>query len=355
MQTPRLAAEQGGLFSRGQALEDGWTKGALDRALASGRTLALVPGVHLDAQHLAGLSRRDMHLLSARAAVLGLGDAWYAARRTAAVLHGLPLLGRAPGEVQLVRARRQRSVRSSSRHRQINGLEPWETTVVDGIPTTTLARTVFDLARRESFRSGVVVADAALRAGLDRDELRAVLDAHRGWPGTRRARQVVDFADGRSESPLESQFRVTCSEEGLPVFEPQVQVWLHGELIARVDGLWREHLVVFEGDGAVKFRDDPDDAVPALLVRQERLREAGLPVVRGFWRDQRRREQWAQGVRRALADNPGRLRPGVELRSTPLRVVPLDRSDHYRWPPLPLVYATPRSAAAERALRRGAA
>jgi len=355
MQTPLIAAEQGGLFSRAQAADDGWSKGALDRALASGRTVALSPGIHVDAQVLADLSRRDAHLMTARAEILCLGDSWYAARRTAAVLHGLPLLGQAPAVPQLTRARRGPSVRSSSRHRQINGLEPWETTVLDGIPVTTLARTVFDLARRESFRSGVVVADAALRAGLDREELRAVLDAHRGWPGTRRARKVIDFADGRSESPLESQCRVTCSEEGLPVFEPQVQVWLDGELVARVDGLWRERLVVFEGDGAVKFVDDPDDALPALLVRQERLREAGLPVVRAFWRDQRRREQWARGVRRELEDNPGRLRPGVELRSTEVRVTPLDRSDHYAWPPLPLVYATPRSPAAERAIRRGAA
>lgn len=355
MQAPRIAAEQGGLFGRAQAQSDGWSKGALDRALAAGRTVALSPGVHVDLEQLAGQSRRELHLLAARAQVLGLGGTWYAARRTAAVLHGLPLLGRAPAEVQLTRARRGPSVRSSSRHRQINGLEPWETTMIDGLPTTTLARTVFDLARRETLRSGVVVADAALRAGLDPEELRAVVSAHRGWPGARRVREVLALADGRAESPLESLCRVTCWEEDLPAFEPQVQVWVDGELVARVDGLWRERLVVLEGDGAVKFQTG-DDGLPPLLVRQERLREAGLPVVRAFWADQtRRREQWVRGVRRELADNPGRLRPGVELRSTQVRVTPLDRSDHYRWPPIPLVFAAPRSAAAERALRRGAA
>ena len=110
---------------------------------------------------------------------------------------------------------------------------------------------MFDLARTESLRSGVVTADAALRSGLPREELVRVLDAHRGWPGVRRARTALAFADGRSESPLESLGRLTCLEEDLPVFEPQVEVWLDGELIARVDGLWREQLVVFEGDGAM--------------------------------------------------------------------------------------------------------
>lgn len=351
MRFPPVSQEQSGLFSRAQAAEAGWSKGAVDRALAAGRVVALAPGVFVDPARLASASRRDRHLLEARALVHALGDRWHLARRSAAVAHGLPLIGRAPAVVQLSRPKRGAS-QSPSRHRRVLGLPEDERVTVDGLPCTSIARTVFDLARAESFRSGVVVADAALRAGVSRAQLLAVVQRHSRWPGARRAASVIDFADGRSESPLESLARAVCLEAGLPVFEPQVQVWVDGRLVARVDGLWRERLVVFEGDGGVKFEED--GAVPALLVRQERLREAGLPVVRGFWPDVTgRRAAWARGVRRELAERSGTLRPGVELRPTPLWITPLDRSDHYRWPPLPS--ATPRQAPRKKGARRGAA
>lgn len=339
MQIPPVAADQRGLFSRQQALASATSEGAFQRAARGAALTRLAAGVYAGTQ--AALDdRRARHLLETDATILSLGDTWVAARRTAAVLHGLPLLGTAPAEVQLTRARTTKAVRSSSRHRHINALLDDERATVEGIPTTTLSRTVFDLARRESMRSGVVVADAALRSGLLREELLGLLEAHRGWPGVRRARSVFAFADGRAESPLESLGRLTCVEEGLPVFEPQVEVWVDGELLARVDGLWRERLVVFEGDGALKF--DGEHVLPALLTRQERLREAGLPVVRAEWGDvTRRRAEWALGVRRQLANRAGQLLPGVGLVSTRTRLTPLDCSDHYRWPPLPLLSAQP--------------
>jgi hypothetical protein len=355
METPGIAQEQAGLFTREQAEAAGWSKGALDRALARGTVLPLACGVYTEAAALIEISRRERHLREARATILSLGDQWRAARRTAAVLHGLPLLGRAPAAAQLTRPRTTSLVRSSSRHRHINGLLDHETVVLNGLPSTSLARTVFDIARRESFRSGVVVADAALRAGMPLDELRAVLEDHRSWPGARRARTVVAFADGRAESPLESLGRVVCLEEGLPVFEPQVEVWQDGELVARVDGLWRDALVVFEGDGAMKFTDS--GVLPALLDRNERLRDTGLDVVRAGWGDvTRRRERFAGRVADRLSSGETRrLASGVVLVSTRVRPHPLSLEDHYRWPPLAPVYATPQAWALGESPWRGVA
>lgn len=342
MRIPPVADDQHGLFGRHQALSAAASEGAFNRRRTAS-TSTPARGVYLTLSAEA-TNPRDRHLLAARATIMSLGDSWCVARRTAAVLHGLPLLGYTSTEVQLTRDRARRSVRSSSRHRHINALLDAERTVLDGIPTTTLARTVFDLARRESIRSAIVVCDAALRSGLTPGEVVAVLEAHRGWPGARRARAVLAFADGRAESPLESLGRLTCLEEDLPVFEPQVEVRLYGDLIARVDGLWREQLVVFEGDGAMKF--DGEGVLPELLVRQERLREAGLTVVRAGWGDvTRRRQQWAAGVRRELAENPGRLRGGVELASTRPDGRPLDRNDHYLWTP-PIRLSTQHAALA---------
>lgn len=352
MRIPPVARDQGGLFTRAQATEHEWSKGSLDRALACGRLVALAPGVLVPAEHLAPLSRRDRHLLEARALILAYGDQWHLARRSAAVAHGLPLLGRAPAEVQLSRPKRGAS-QSPSRHRRVLTLQAADTCELDGLPCTSLARTVFDLARTESFRSGVVVADAALRSGLSRDELMDVIARHRGWPGSRRARDVVAFADGRAESPLESLGRVTCLEEQLPVFEPQVRVLVDGIEVARVDGLWREQLVVFEGDGALKF--DGVGVLPALLERQEGLHDARLVVVRAGWADlTQRRPAFAARVRRRFDERGGvQLPTWVQLVASEVRSTPLSRADHYLWPPLPS--ATPRDEPATSGLERGVA
>jgi hypothetical protein len=81
---------------------------------------------------------------------------------------------------------------------------------------TTAARTVADIARTTTFMGGVVVADAALyERHASKSELRRVLAGCERWPGTSRARQVTDFADGLAESVLESTVssprRTACS------------------------------------------------------------------------------------------------------------------------------------------------
>ncbi|MGZ6804787.1 MAG: type IV toxin-antitoxin system AbiEi family antitoxin domain-containing protein [Nocardioidaceae bacterium] len=330
MQVPEEAHAQGGTFDRAQARAAGWTDSALDHALAAGRLVALRRGQLVVASHLDGLRGAARHEALLHAAIRAQGEGWHAARRSAAVVHRLPMLGPAPATPLLLREHRTRQERSSTRFQRLAALPPEERDLVRGVPVTTLARTVFDIARSEDFRSAMVVADGALRAGLRPDDLAACLARHRGWPGSRAACDVAAFADGRAESPLETLGRVVTRHHDLPVFEPQVQVLLHGEPVARVDGLWREQLLVFEGDRASRLRGGLD---PELVARQERIRDCGLDVVRASWDDlYRRHPAWAEQVRRRLADRSGaRLRPGVELLSTRVRVVRPPVSDPYLW------------------------
>ena len=94
-----------------------------------------------------------------------------------------------------------------------------------GIPATTAARTVIDIARTASFMDGVVVADSALyERHTSKTELRRVLLRCDRWPGISRARQVVEFANGLAESALESCARVVFPEQGLPAPELQVHI-----------------------------------------------------------------------------------------------------------------------------------
>ena len=150
------------------------------------------------------------------------------------------------------------------------------------LPVTTPARTVVDLARTLSFRAGVVTADSALYHKLvTKAELEQVLTDCRGWPGSRHAAAVIEFADGRAESPLESIARVAFDHCGLP--PPELQVWLGGtsEPVGRVDFYWKQYRTIAEVDGALKYAD-PDRA-RAQLRRDSRLRDDGFEVVHFTW------------------------------------------------------------------------
>ncbi len=149
---------------------------------------------------------------------------------------------------------------------------------------TTAARTVVDLARELDFRAGVVAADSALHRKLTaKEELRAVLATCSQWRGIQRAREVVEFADPRAESPLESIARVVFRDCGLP--PPDLQVWLGGvaEPIGRVDFYWTKYRTIAEVDGDMKYKD-PRRA-KAQLKRDALLRSDGYEVVHFDWQE----------------------------------------------------------------------
>ena len=97
--------------------------------------------------------------------------------------------------------------------------------MIDGLPVTTVTRTVVDLARSTPFEADVVTADAALRRGhTSTAQLRDCLSGMGAVPGVRAAARVVGFADGLSESVGESRSRVLIHRLALPVPDLQVRV-----------------------------------------------------------------------------------------------------------------------------------
>jgi hypothetical protein len=271
----------GGPFTWAQVKAAGWTRSAVDRELATGRWLRLHQGVYVDSVRLVAMDERAQHLVRVQGRLLCLRPGWHAARRSAAVTHRLPLLGPLPNAPQLVAAKVRDSDRSSSRHERLAPLPERDTCVVDGLRATSVARTVVDIARLETFEGGLVVADAALRAGLDRELLEEVAHRCAGWPGGPQALRVVEFADGLSESPLESISRARVVTCGLPVPELQVEVWVGDRLLGRVDKLWRDCNLVGEDDGRSKY-GNADDFYDE-KIRQEALEAVGLQVVRWNW------------------------------------------------------------------------
>jgi hypothetical protein len=190
-------------------------------------------------------------------------------------------------------------------------------TISLGVPLTSVARTVVDLARSTPLRDALVVADSALRTGqATKADLTAVLDACARWPGIGKARQVVGFSDARAESAFESIARLEFHLGGLP--PPDLQVWVgkDGVPVGRVDFLWRKHSTIAEADGATKYAD-PERA-RLQLRRDADLRAAGFEVVHFGWQ-----ELWLSpsqvidAIRAAFTRNAG-LRSVAALRSVRL-------------------------------------
>ena len=287
---PPIAAEQCGVFSLHQAHWHPWSDVAVRHAVRSGRIIRLRTGVYqavdLD-EVVPGLSpyekARWRHAAAAIAGVLATPGA-QASHSTAAVLRGMPLLflpSRSCATVppgltgELPRVHLHRCTRAPDGQR------------VGGVDVTSDERMLIDLAREHGMPMGVVAVDHALHVGSTTlRRLNAELERCRGWPGLRAARDAIAFADGRTESVLESRSRLTFRRWGLPAPIPQVRIgneW--GGFIGRVDFYWPEFGVAGEADGDMKY--DGEDVTPLIkqVRRQSKLEDLDLPVVRWSSRD----------------------------------------------------------------------
>jgi len=169
-----------------------------------------------------------------------------------------------------------------------------------GLRVTTPARAIVETACTSSYEVGVVLSEAALRAGLvTSQQLIATAKGLEHWPGSPAARAAVAFADGRSESVGESRLRVLMANEGLPTPKAQVEIRdAVGRLVGRVDFLLLDHLIV-EFDGALKYESSRD--LVAEKWREDRLRELGYSFARISWADLDQPRQTAARLRRLLA------------------------------------------------------
>jgi hypothetical protein len=209
---------------------------------------------------------------------------------SAAVLHFLPVPDRALAKVHLTRPRtvgggKQRSLIALHSSR----LEAPDITQIDGVPVTSLARTVFDLARSMPFDQAVAAGDRALAIGMAIELLSDMLERGKYWGGIRAAQRVTSFIDGRAESVGESYSRVRCHQLNLPAPEPQLKIVDRGQIVARCDLGWAEFGTVGEFDGRIKYGrlllpgETAEDAVVREKRREDRIRDLGWQVVRWIW------------------------------------------------------------------------
>jgi hypothetical protein len=283
-----------GVRTTAELLSAGLSAGRIRRLVRDGALCSLRPGVYAPAATVTALVRdaRDetarqagVQLLRLAATLAVTGSRSAGSHRSAALVYGLGLVGRGPEPAaEITRAPGDRGSRTGDLGVLVHiaALPADHVVSYRGVLLTSVPRTVIDLARTLPFAQGVAVADSALHAGLtSKGELSAVIADCARWRGLQRAREVTAFSDARSESVLESLSRAVFHQAGLP--PPDLQVWVgdDGEVIGRVDFLWRRYRTIGEADGAFKYQTPA--RARAQLERDARLRAAGYEVVHFTW------------------------------------------------------------------------
>lgn len=192
--------------------------------------------------------------------------------------------------------------------RHVNALSPADRTTRLGLPVTTLERTLVDCAMTLGPRAGLVVADAALRAGASIEVCERLLAERTGHRGIVGGRAVVEFADSGAESPGESLTRSVLLRAGLPRPRTQIPVPTPNGLFWADLG-WEEWGLLVEYDGRMKYTANGPAAETVLAERrrQDAIEEAGYRVLRVTKEDLRVDDRLLERVQRFLP-------PGVELR-----------------------------------------
>lgn len=231
-----LAARQHGPFALRQLIGLGLSQQAVSDRVRSGRLYRVYRGVYaLTPPGLLSLKGRWM------AAVLACGEGAVLSYWDAAMLHGLRRTSRRGIDVTTPR-RAGRSRPGITAHWS-RCLRPEDITVVDGIPCTSVARTLLDLAS--------VVDMDGLNKALERAERLRVFDGKQvddvlrhnpTHPGAPRLRLALGVPIDPRE--LERLFARDCIPEDAPPYERNVMIEGH-----EGDFVWRALRLNIETDG----------------------------------------------------------------------------------------------------------
>ena len=216
------------------------------RVLRGPRYRRLFPDVYVGERVLLTSS-----VLSRAAFVLVDGQGVVAGYSSAELLGASSARPGAPAEVLMLdgRPRRpRRPVPGLVVHRDVLG--PGETVCRGGVLMTDAVRTAFDLIRwAPDLVEKVTAFDAlAFHCGVTVEAVRALARLHLGAHHTRGLDRVLDLADGRAESPMESRIRVAVVLDGLPAPVVQHVVEVDGRRY-RLDLAYPDLMLAIEYDG----------------------------------------------------------------------------------------------------------
>lgn len=236
-----LATRQHGVVSRRQLLALGVTDRMIEHRLALGSLRSIHPGVHA-----AGHGALPYPAKVAAAVLAVTGEA-VASHMTSLALRRM--VAQRPGIVHVTATQPRTRRRGVAIHRAV--LPDGEVEIVDGIPATSVARTLLDLSGpcdRRGLRR--LVKEAEFQGVVDFRELEEILERYPRRRGRRTLAEIVRAyaPTGRTRSELEDRFLALCAAEHLPMPQTNVALQVAGEQL-EVDCLWADARLIVELDG----------------------------------------------------------------------------------------------------------
>jgi very-short-patch-repair endonuclease len=270
-----LAEKQYGVVARWQLMDAGVSEGAIERRVAAGRLHQVHSGIY--AVGYRRLPREGWWM----AAALSVGPAAVLSHQTAATLWRL----RSYSNETLHVTAPHKSTSTKHFRRHVSHLPPDERTVVEGIPVTSVPRTILDLAATEPLDVvKALLREMEFRELRDRLSLWDLVERYPGRRGARKVRWVLegvkDEPAGERKSPLEERFVPFLRRHHLPL--PLFNDWVQaGPNRFQVDCHWPDLRRIVELDGwqshstRTAFRQD--------RARDRRLEVAGYSVIHLTW------------------------------------------------------------------------
>lgn len=295
-----LAECQHGAFSYSQAISAGATEKAIRHRTDTGRWEVAAEQVYRIPGTPRTWEQRQMVLL------LAAGPEAAASHCAAARLLRIPGFQDAMPEITTPRPRRHRTDLGIVHRSRV--LPAHHITVINGIRTTRIARTLFDIA-------GILNADQTERALDNCLAHRWVTNRQvgnivgelgkRGRRGTRLMRGLLlDRGEGyvATASELEARFAKLCRQFGIPEPVRQQNTGNAEKWIARVDFAYRPLKIIIELDGRrhwlAKLEHEAD------LVRDDQLTAAGWRVVHFTWKQITQEPEFVVSILRQLLARP---------------------------------------------------
>jgi very-short-patch-repair endonuclease/predicted transcriptional regulator of viral defense system len=261
-----LAARQWGAVSLEQLRACGAGRGAVDKAVRAGRLHRLYRGVY--AVGHAHLGREGRRL----AAVLASGEGAVLSHRTAAAHWGLLETNQARVDVT---ARRGRREVAGIRLHWSRSLTARDTAIHDGIPITSIARTLLDLAgTARADRLERALAQAERAQLYDHAAIEDVLSRANGHGGKQALTRATAQEPKLTRSELEARFLGLVRQAGLPEPETNLTLTALDHLRLDPDFYWPTYRLVVETDGWETHRT-------RAAFRSDRRRDAAL-VASGY-------------------------------------------------------------------------
>lgn len=277
-----LALRQEGIVGRRQLLDLRLGGDAIDHRLAAGRLRLQYPGVYAVGHEALSFSAHALAAVMAIRWIRPGGDQVRAAAShwTAVALCGLREPPDGPIHVTATRSRARRP--GIVTHRAL--LPPEEIAIVDGMPVTSVERTLLDLsAITPERRLRRLVKESEFQGLTNPVALGTILARYPRRRGRGNLAAIVGghlLHAGRTRSEFEDAFLLFCAERRLPLPETNVVLDVGGRQF-EVDCLWRHARLIVELDGRTAhgttsaFQDD--------RARDRVLIAAGWSPMRVTW------------------------------------------------------------------------